>query len=157
MIQLPPFCSFRFVASLAAMPRPDAINASIVYQDGSTEEVRVHRAEYKCEALIKHLYMNGWCMGRDGSLLSEDDYVWSVDEKKVMQLDYCSGSHKLRFQSGEISIAPMCLTKCDEYVFAHDLILLRGEGKRVGPVARALGGLVRAFRQKSRAKRQRLV
>ena len=118
-------------------------------------------AEYKCASLIKHLkeehHMH---MGRDGFLFRDGDrdVVWNVERMQVMQLKYCiDEDHKLLFRSGETSIAHEFMTMCDNHVFAFDLIFLRGEGKRVGPVARALGGLVRAFRQRRRAKRQRLL
>ena len=122
-------------------------------------EVHVLRPEYKCASLIKHLKEeHDMHMGHDGFLFRDGDreVVWSVEKKKVMQLDYCIGDHKRCLRSGETSIAPVFTTMCDDCVFAFDLIFLRGKGKRVGPVARALGGLVRAFRQTRRAKRQRL-
>ena len=139
--------------------QPDPTNAWIVYPLGPNEEVHVpDRPEYKCKSLIEHLDNHHRHMGRDGYLFRDGDHevVWCVEKQKVMQLDYCLGDHKLCFRSGETSIAPIFLTTCDEFVFAYDVIFLRGKGKRVGPVARALGGLVRAFRQSRRVKRQRL-
>jgi hypothetical protein len=138
--------------------RPGAMHASIVYQCGGREEVQVHRPEYKCKELIWHLYDKvDWCLGYDGSLLKGDEHVWHVAERKMMRLDYCTGTHKLCFQSGEESVAPVFLTHCDEYVFGYDLVFLRAESHCdhtvfVGRVARLLGGLVRAFRKRNHAK-----
>ena len=61
----------------------------------------MHQPIYKCNALIEHLYDKDWCMGCGGSLLHDDEYVWSVVVMKVMQLDYCTGCHKLCFQFDE--------------------------------------------------------
>jgi hypothetical protein len=139
-------------------PALGSMPASIMYRNnGGREEVQVHRSEYKCYDLMWHLYNRvEWCLGFDGSLLKGDEYVWNVAERKVMHLDYCTGTHELCFQSGEESVVPVFLTHCDEYVFGCDLVFLRAESNCdhtvfVGRVARALGGLVRRFRKRKHA------
>ena len=144
---------------------------SFLYRNGSItnaaqmmpldQDVMVMPLDYADLSLIKTLYKKGLCVGKDGSILTEGDFVYDVRERKTYVLDYCSGFHYLRFHEGclhanEISIAPVFLTYCEDFVFSYDLILLKSEcfypsyQTRVGPVAKLLGRALLKFRLRKR-------
>ena len=108
---------------------------------------------YKNKNDIKLLVKRNLGIGRDGAIVTQDDWVYDVVKKKVFQLDYCHGSQFLRFhEGGRRSLAPVFLTYDDDHVFAYNLILLASRNRiRVGPLARFLKSWILQFRKRRRS------
>ena len=116
-------------------------NAVVVFSEtrGARDEVLVVPPEYyKNQCKIEELYQKGVGIGRDGAFITDDDWVFDLEQGKVFRLDYCSGCHTLVFDDGVRSLAPTFLTHPsspdgddDEYVFAFKLLLLAGEGNSI--------------------------
>ena len=106
---------------------------------------------------VEELANNGIYVGFDGSIIEgdeeNDNLVYCLECKKVFKLVICIGSHILEFDNGMKTIAPIFQASDprdddDEYVFAHNCILLRSlaaktAGKprpclRMGRTAKAL-------------------
>lgn len=128
-------------------------------------KVLVVPPEYRRIDDIEQWMEEGFCIGRDGALISDGDKVYDLQHQKVFLLDYLIGSHILTFHDGVPSVAPTFLTLPstqdgveDEYVFAYNLLLLEGKCdekasvRRVGRVAKALKAWFHCFRKKKKVK-----
>ena len=117
--------------------------------------------EYADESLINYLmYGKTLYVGRDGSIVTEGDFVYDVQNRRTCYLQYCGGHHCLRFHANEGSTnhlwssAPCIFTTCNHHVYPYDLILLKSECSyptyqtRVGPVAKLLGRALLKVRRK---------
>ena len=120
------------------------------------ERSRVLPPEYYSRK-VEELANNGIYVGFDGSIIEgdeeNDNLVYCLECEKVFKLVICIGSHILEFDNGMKTIAPIFQAydpreDDDEYVFAHNCILLRSlaaktAGKprpclRMGRTAKAL-------------------
>ena len=147
-------------------------NATLEYRNlGEQEQVLVLPPEYRNSVVISALAKKDLFIGRDGSIVTSGDLVYDLKQKKVLRLDYCHGSHILRFRGCVVSIAPIFRTDLEDYdCFAHDVLLLSGTGNpflncavdplqsvshqyRVGPIAKRLAKVLKLFRAKMRLRR----
>ena len=62
----------------------------------------------------------------DGATVTGGDWVFDVVKRKVFQLEYCHGSHRLRFHAGGWSLAPVFATHDGDDVFAFHFLLMAG-------------------------------
>ena len=68
-------------------------NAVVVFSDltrGARDEVLVVPPEYyRNQCKIEELYQKGVGIGRDGAFITDDDWVFDLEHRKVFRLDYC--------------------------------------------------------------------
>ena len=112
--------------------RADTIIVAKTPCDGSNGgNVGLLPVEYYTDTILK-LFTLGLQIGNDNSVILDGDIVFDLESRNVEHIDYFSGYHHIFFKSGWTTCAPICLTMRSEYLFAHNLVLLRAAPSTLG-------------------------